>query len=114
MKITILTKEESLAYLKEEQEIKCKYTTEQIIAEAEAMQMIPSMGNTQYVNGSEQWEAFYDWLTTGEAKAKWDKELNILSLARYFAWKYYHNMSDAEIEEIIDKQSKIKQILNNQ
>jgi len=107
MKITILTKEESLELNRIEREKKLPYTTEQIIDEAKSMRRIPFMGNTQYIIGEKEWENFYDWLTSAEARQQWNIYTSVLPLARYFAWKYVHAMSDKDIDDLIKNEMKL-------
>jgi len=104
MNIKILTKEESLELHKQEREKRLPFTAEQIIEEGKFMRSLPDMGNTKYITGEDNWNKFFEWLSTSEAREQWNLYTSVLALARYYAWKYQHNMSDEEINDMIKNQ----------
>jgi hypothetical protein len=104
MQIKILTKEESDALVESfYKERKC-WTTEEIIADAKFMKGMPDMGNTKYITGEENWNNFFEWLSTSEAREQWNLYFGVSPLARYYAWKYQYNKSDEEINDMIKNQ----------
>lgn len=84
MNIKVLTAEESLEYWNKEKEQRLKWTTQEIIADAKFMLNMPDMGNTKYLL-SEDYDAFYKWLETNEAKEEWNKDPFTLTLAKYYS-----------------------------
>lgn len=84
MKVTVLTPEESKIFWDEEVKIRQTWTTEQIIDDAKVMLSMPDMGNTKWLL-EEDYEGFYKWLETEEARAEWNKDPFTLTLAKYYA-----------------------------
>jgi len=68
------------------------------------MRNLPDMGNTKYITGEENWNNFFEWLTTSEAREQWNLYFGVSPLARYYAWKYQYKMSDEEINDMIKNQ----------
>ena len=112
--INILTKEQSEQLAKEAREQKLKFSIEEIINEAKFFQSLPEFGHTKYIVGKENWDNFFDWLTSKEAKEQWNIYTSILPLARYFGWKYIQGWSDEEIQKIIEQQIQITNANRNQ
>ena len=83
MQIKILTKEESIEYWEREKEELRKWTTKQIIEDARMMLNMPDMGNTKYIL-SHQYDEFYKWLETEEAREQWNILPKTLHLAKYY------------------------------
>lgn len=104
MQIKILTKEESDALVESFYKERIQWTTEQIIADAKFMKGMPDMGNTKYIIGEENWNKFFEWLLTSEAKEQWILYTQTLPLARYFNWKYCEGKSDEYINDLIKNQ----------
>ena len=104
MQIKILTKEESDALVASMYKERMEWTTEEMIADAKFMKGMPDMGNTKYIIGEENWNKFFEWLTTSEAKEQWTLYTQTLPLARYFNWKYCEGLTDEEINELIKNQ----------
>jgi hypothetical protein len=100
MQIKILTKEESDALVESfYKERKC-WTTEEIIADAKFGLSLPG---TKYLL-SHQYEPFFKWLETDEAREQWDIIPQTQHLARYFLWKHCEGKSDDEMNELITNQ----------
>lgn len=106
MKITILTAEQSMELWEKDKAEKLGWTTEQIITDAKWCMSLPSTGNTKYVLPS-QYEEFYKWLETPEARNQWELLPRTLHLARYYSWKYVHNLTDDEIKNLINVETSI-------
>lgn len=104
MDLRILTKEESVELREKEKSERLQWTIEQIIQDAKFMKGMPDMGNTKYITGEDNWNKFFEWLSTSEAREQWNLYTSVLPLARYYAWKYQHNMSDEEINDMIKNQ----------
>jgi hypothetical protein len=84
MKIKILTKEESDALVESMYTDRMEWTTEQLVADAKHMMSMSDMGNTKYILPN-QYEAFYKWLETEEAREQWIESPYMLSLAKYYS-----------------------------
>ena len=83
MNIKVLTAEESKEYWEREKEERKKWPTEFIIKEAKFMMSLPDMGNTKYLLPY-QYEEFYEWLETDEAREQWYKMPHTIDLAKYY------------------------------
>ena len=81
MNLRVLTKEESIELWEKEKEERSLWTTEQIIEDAK---FGLSLSGTKYIL-QHQYEAFYKWLETNEAREQW----NILPRTLHLV-KYYH------------------------
>lgn len=81
MNIKILTAEESLELWNKEKEERSHWTTEQIIEDAKFGLSLPG---TKYIL-THQYEAFYEWLTTDEAREQWNILPRTQHLAKYYA-----------------------------
>ena len=68
------------------------------------MKGMPDMGNTKYIIGEDNWNKFFEWLSTSEAREQWNLYFGVSPLARYFNWKYCHGMSDEYINDLIKNQ----------
>lgn len=106
MQIRILTAEQSMELWQKDKAERLLWTTEQIINDAKLMMSLPDGGNTKYVT-SDRYEAFYKWLETPEARNQWELLPRTLHLARYYSWKYIHNLTDNEIKDLINAQTSI-------
>jgi succinate dehydrogenase flavin-adding protein (antitoxin of CptAB toxin-antitoxin module) len=84
MRIKILTKEESDALVESFYKDRLEWTTELLVADAKHMMSLPDMGNTKYIL-SNQYEDFYKWLETEEARQEWNKSPYMTSLAKYYS-----------------------------
>ena len=87
MKIKLLSKEESDQLVDSFYKERLDWTTEQIIADAKFMKSMPDMGNTKYIIGEENWNNFFVWLTTSEAREQWNKTPYTLELAKHYTQK---------------------------
>jgi hypothetical protein len=83
MNIRVLTKEESIELWEKEKEERSQWTTEQIIEDAKFGLSLPG---TKYIL-TNQYEAFYKWLETNEAREQW----NILPRTQHLARHYLEN-----------------------
>lgn len=101
--IKILTAEQSQELWEKDKKERLSWSTSQIIIEAKIMFGLPDAGNTKYVLPS-QYEEFYKWLETSEARTQWELLPRTLHLARYWSWKYDLKLSDKEIDELINGQ----------
>jgi hypothetical protein len=80
MQIKVLTKEESDALVESfYKERKC-WTTEEIIADAKFGLSLPG---TKYLL-SHQYDGFFKWLETEEAREIWNKTPHTLELAKHY------------------------------
>lgn len=104
MNIKILTKEESIEYWEREKLERSQWTTEQIIEDAKFGLSLPG---TKWIL-THQYEAFYKWLETDEAREQWNIIPRTQHLCRYYSYKHIHNMTDKEIDELINFQIEIK------
>ncbi|CAB4215367.1 hypothetical protein UFOVP1475_10 [uncultured Caudovirales phage] len=84
MKLKILTREESLELARKNKEERLGWTLEQIVQDATFFRNLPDGGNTKYIIGEENWNNFFNWLTTSEARMRWNETTSIVDLARYF------------------------------
>lgn len=100
MNLRVLSKEESDALVESMYKERIEWTTEQIIADAKFGLSLPG---TKYIL-TNQYEAFYKWLETEEAREQWNSYKLTLPLARYFNWKYCQGLSDEEINDLIKNQ----------
>jgi hypothetical protein len=80
MNIKILTKEESIEYWEREKSERREWTTEQIIADAKFGLSLPG---TKYIL-QHQYEDFYKWLETDEAREEWNELPRTQHLAKYY------------------------------
>ena len=87
MKIKVLTEEESVQMRLKELEMKRLWSREQIVADAKLFRSMPDMGNTKYIVGEENWQGFFKWLETNEAREVWNETPYILTLAQYYTNK---------------------------
>jgi hypothetical protein len=85
--IKILTAEESAQMRLKELELKRLWSREQIVAEAKLFRSMPDMGNTKYIVGEENWNGFFKWLESNEAREVWNETPYILTLAQYYTNK---------------------------
>jgi hypothetical protein len=85
--IKILTEEESAQMRLKELEIKRLWSREQIVAEAKLFRAMPDMGNTKYIVGEDNWNGFFKWLESNEAREVWNETPYILTLAKYYTNK---------------------------
>jgi hypothetical protein len=85
--IKILTAEESAQMRLKELEIKRLWSREQIVADAKLFRAMPDMGNTKYIVGEENWNGFFKWLESNEAREVWNETPYILTLAQYYTNK---------------------------
>jgi len=100
MKLTILTKEESIELWEREKSDRRCWTTEQIIEDAKFGLSLPG---TKYIL-TNQYEAFYKWLETNEAREQWNILPRTQHLARHFLWKHCEGLSDDEMNDLIKNQ----------
>ena len=84
MKLTILTKEESIELWENEKKSKRCWTLDQIVTDARRMMSLPDMGNTKYILPN-QYEDFYKWLETDEAIQQWNELPMTQHLAKYYS-----------------------------
>lgn len=84
MKITLLTPEESLAYYNKVKEENKSLTREQVQDWAKSLPK-GMQGNTDYINGQDKWEEFYEWILTDEGYSKWQEHLDITEYIRDYA-----------------------------
>ena len=84
MQIKILTKEESDALVASMYKERMEWTTEEMIADAKFMMSMSDMGNTKYILPN-QYESFYKWLETEEARQEWTNTPYMTSLAKYYS-----------------------------
>jgi hypothetical protein len=84
MKIKVLTEEESVQMRLKELEMKRLWSREQIIADAKLFRSMPDMGNTKYIVGEENWQGFFKWLESNEAREVWNETPYTLELAKYY------------------------------
>ena len=80
MQIKILTKEESIEYWENEKAERREWTTEQIIEDAKFGLSLPG---TKYIL-QHQYEDFYKWLETDEAREQWNELPKTQHLAKYY------------------------------
>lgn len=80
MQIKILTKEESIEYWEREKSERQEWTTEQIIQDAKFGLSLPG---TKYIL-PHQYEDFYKWLETDEAREEWNTLPRTEHLAKYY------------------------------
>ena len=85
--IKILTAEESAQMRLKELEIKRLWSREQIVADAKLFRAMPDMGNTKYIVGEENWNGFFKWLESNEAREVWNETPYMLTLAQYYTNK---------------------------
>jgi hypothetical protein len=85
--IKILTAEESAQMRLKELELKRLWSREQIVAEAKLFRAMPDMGNTKYIVGEENWNGFFKWLESNEAREVWNETPYMLTLAQYYTNK---------------------------
>jgi hypothetical protein len=85
--IKILTPEETAEMRQRELEMKRLWSREQIVAEAKLFRAMPDMGNTKYIVGEENWNGFFKWLESNEAREVWNETPYILTLAKYYTNK---------------------------
>lgn len=85
--IKILTPEETAEMRQRELEMKQLWSREQIVAEAKLFRAMPDMGNTKYIVGEENWNGFFKWLESNEAREVWNSTPYILELAKYYTNK---------------------------
>ena len=88
MKLKILTSEESAQMRLKELETKKLWNIEQIIEDAKLFRSMPDMGNTKYIVGEKNWNVFFKWLETNEAKKVWNETPYTLQLAKYYIDNY--------------------------
>ena len=84
MQIKILTKEESDALVASMYKERMEWTTEELVADAKFMMSMPDMGNTKYLLPN-QYEPFYKWLESEEARKQWKESPYMTSLAKYYS-----------------------------
>lgn len=82
--IKILTEAESAQRRLKELELKRLWSREQIVADAKLFRSIPDMGNTKYIVGEENWNGFFKWLESNEARDVWNETPYTLELAKYY------------------------------
>ena len=82
--IKILTPEETAEMRQRELEMKRLWSREQIVAEAKLFRAMPDMGNTKYIVGEENWNGFFKWLESNEAREVWNETPYMLTLAKYY------------------------------
>ena len=80
MNIKILTKEESIEYWEREKSERSQWTTEQIIEDAKFGLSLPG---TKYIL-PHQYEDFYKWLETDEAREQWNELPRTQHLAKHY------------------------------
>jgi hypothetical protein len=80
MNIRVLTKEESIEYWEKEKAERREWTTEQIIEDAKFGLSLPG---TKYIL-QHQYEDFYKWLETDEAREQWNELPKTQHLAKYY------------------------------
>jgi hypothetical protein len=80
MQIKILTKEESIQFLEKENQERREWSTEQIIEDAKFGLSLPG---TKYIL-QHQYEDFYKWLETDEAREQWNEIHRTEHLAKYY------------------------------
>jgi hypothetical protein len=85
--IKALTPEESAQMRLKELELRRLWSREQIINDAKLFRSMPDMGNTKYIIGEENWNGFFKWLESNEAREVWNKTPYILTLAQYYTNK---------------------------
>jgi hypothetical protein len=85
--IKLLTPEESAEMRQRELEMKRLWSREQIVADAKLFRAMPDMGNTKYIVGEENWNGFFKWLESNEAREVWNESPYILTLAQYYTNK---------------------------
>jgi hypothetical protein len=85
--IKILTAEESNQIHLKVLEIKRLWSREQIVADAKLFRAMPDMGNTKYIVGEENWNGFFKWLESNEAREVWNETPYIVTLAQYYTNK---------------------------
>jgi hypothetical protein len=81
MEIKILTKEESIQFLQKENQERREWSTEQIIEDAKFGLSLPG---TKYIL-QHQYEDFYKWLETDEAREQWNELPKTEHLAKYYS-----------------------------
>ena len=87
MKLRILTEEESAEMRLKELQTKRLWSREQIVSEANLFRAMPDMGNTKYIVGEENWNGFFKWLESNEAREVWNETPYMLTLAQYYTNK---------------------------
>ena len=85
--IKVLTQEESAQMRQKELEMKRLWSREQIIDDAKLFRSMPDMGNTKYIVGEENWNGFFKWLESNEARDVWNESPYILTLAKHYTNK---------------------------
>jgi hypothetical protein len=81
MQLRILTKEESIELWEKEKSERREWTTEQIIEDAKFGLSLPG---TKYIL-THQYEAFYKWLESEEAREQWNELPRTEHLAKYYS-----------------------------
>jgi len=82
--IKISTEEEISQQREKELQLKRLWSREQIVADAKLFRSMPDMGNTKYIVGEENWNGFFKWLESNEAREVWNETPYILTLAKYY------------------------------
>lgn len=85
--IKVLTEEESMQMRQRELELRRLWSREQIVDDAKLFRSMPDMGNTKYIIGEENWNGFFKWLESNEARNVWNETPYILTLAKYYTNK---------------------------
>lgn len=80
MNIRVLTKEESIEYWEREKAERSLWTTEQIIEDAKFGLSLPG---TKWIL-TNQYEAFFKWLETDEAREQWNELPRTQHLTKYY------------------------------
>ena len=81
MNIRVLTAEESMELWNKEKAERSEWTTEQIIEDAKFGLSLPG---TKYIL-TNQYEAFYKWLESDEAREQWNELPRTQHLAKYYS-----------------------------
>jgi hypothetical protein len=81
MNIRVLTKEESIELWEKEKSERSEWTTEQIIEDAKFGLSLPG---TKYIL-QHQYEAFFKWLESEEAREQWNELPRTEHLAKYYS-----------------------------
>ena len=81
MNIRVLTAEESIELWEKEKSERREWTTEQIIEDAKFGLSLPG---TKYIL-TNQYEAFFKWLESEEAREQWNELPRTEHLAKYYS-----------------------------
>ena len=90
MKIKILTSEESKLEWEKRKEYNRSLSREQV---KELAISLPKnlQGNTDYLIGENEWNEFYEWITTDEGYQSWLIHLDLLDYIKNYSFKKLTN-----------------------